>query len=129
MKRCKYALLLIIVVLPLILCSCVEGSYVTRGSVQNNTRSQMYMRYEYFDGYKQTTINVKDGVKTVNIEITSQSGSLDLYIAKDNDIEQAVFREYNIATGSYTAELTEPGKYTVRVNAAAHKGSYKIVWR
>lgn len=88
------------------------------------------MRYDYFDGYKQTTINVKDGVnKTVNIEITSQSGSLDLYIAKDNDIEQAVFREYNIATGSYIATLTESGRYTVRVTATEHKGSYKIVWR
>ncbi|MDD3947352.1 MAG: PPC domain-containing protein [Clostridia bacterium] len=129
MKERKLCILSLFLLLPLLLCSCVTGSFVTRKSVQNNTCSQMSMRYEYFDGYKQRIIKIKDGeTKTMAIEITSESGRLDLYVAKNNEIDNAVFFRENISAGSYTATLAEAGKYTIRVTAVKHKGSYKITW-
>jgi hypothetical protein len=89
----------------------------------------MSMRYDYFNGFKYTIIKVKDGeTKTVDIEITTISGELTVYVAKDNDTTNAVFFEENIAEGSYSVDLTEAGKFTIKVIAAKHKGSFIINW-
>lgn len=89
----------------------------------------MSMRYEYFDGYKYKTIEVEEGeTKTVSISIVSNSGKLIVYVAKDNDINHAQFYRPDIATGEYSVTLREAGKYTVKVIAITHRGSYKITW-
>lgn len=108
---------------------CTTGSGTVLRSVEDNGPSKMSMSYEKFTGYKQTHITVKDEPVVVAVEIETESGILDAYIAIDNDILNTSYLGHDIPTTSFTVTLSEPGYYTVRVDAENHSGSYSFTWK
>ena len=112
-----------------ILAGCTVGSGTVINSTEFNTPTRMSMYYDKFTGYKQTHINVGDsGPVVVAVEILTESGSIDAYIARDNDLSRASYEGHDISTTSFTVTLSEPGDYTLRVNADNHSGGYSFYW-
>ena len=110
-------------------CGCVTGSHYTLMSVENNTTTQMSMKYKKFNGYKQTKIKVqKDQPVEVKVDIESNSGTLDAFIRREDDENDFAFRGSDIKTSSFTVTLTNEGTYILRVDAKKHSGSYKFSW-
>jgi hypothetical protein len=119
----------VLMVLISILGGCTCGSGTVKNGVENNTPTKMSMLYEEFTGYKQTHINVEAGKPVVVVvSIVTEKGSIDAYIARDNDIANSSYQGNDIPTSSFTVTLTEAGKYTVRVDAEKHTGSYSFSW-
>jgi uncharacterized membrane protein len=87
------------------------------------------MLYDEFTGYKQTHIDVGENETIeVVVSIVTEKGSIDAYIAKDNDIANSSYKGHDIPTMTFTVTLSEPGRYTVRVDAEKHTGSYSFSW-
>ncbi len=121
-------ILFIFIILVILLSGCTTGSgTVLRGS-EDNGPSKMSMTYEKFTGHKQTHITVKDEPVTVTVSIVTESGTIDAYIAKDNDVSNASYEGHDIQTRTFTVTLSEPGDYVARVDAKSHSGSYSFSW-
>lgn len=104
------------------------GSFVVRKSIEKNTLTTMSMSYEKFDGYKYRNIKVTEPI-TITISFTTKSGTLNAYIAKDDDKNNAIFNQSNIQTSeNISVEITQSGTYTIKVIGENHSGSYKFVW-
>lgn len=112
-----------------LLTGCTVDSSFVVGAVEKNTSTQMSMSYRKFDGYKQRKFEVKEGAPViVSVEIETESGNLDAYIAKDNSKEDAVYEGHDIPDSSFTVTVSEPGEYTIRVEGEDHSGSYSFSW-
>lgn len=128
MKKCNFKILIILLILLVVGCS--RGSHVVVKGSEINTPTKMSMDYYRFTGYKQTNINVKEG-KTVDvtIDIVTDEGTLDAYIAKSNDKNNCAYEGKDIPTSNFTVRLSEKGRYTIRIDAKKHSGSYSITWQ
>ena len=126
MTNKKY-ILLIIVSTIFLLSGCTYGSFSTLKSVENNTLSMMSMSYERFNGYKATSIKVKEGNPIdVNVDIVSTKGKLDVSITDEKG--HSVYEGKDIPTSSFSVRLDKPGDYKLKVSGEKHSGSYKITW-
>lgn len=124
-----FFLVLILIIPVLVAGGCAIGSGITIGSVEHNTPTKMSMSYDRFDGYRKTTIKVEENRPvTVVVEIRSEKGSLDAYIALDNDKANSAYEGHNIPTSAFTVTLSEPGNYTLRVDANDHTENYSFEW-
>ncbi|QSX05531.1 PPC domain-containing protein [Sedimentibacter sp. zth1] len=127
--KSRFAIFSVMLVLILFLCGCSGGSYITTKSVEKNNANEMSMKYEKFKGYKYYKLKVKEGEEIiVTVDIKTENGKISAYIAKDDDVENAVYRGTNIPTSNFTVSITESGTYTIRVDAVNHKGSYSFKW-
>jgi major membrane immunogen (membrane-anchored lipoprotein) len=129
----KYGSLSLFIVCLMVLISMLGGCTCSSGfiknGVENNTPTKMSMLYEEFTGYKQTHINVEAGKPVeVVVSIVTEKGSIDAYIARDNDIANSSYEGNDIPTSSFTVTLAEAGRYTIRVDAEKHTGSYSFSW-
>jgi len=116
-------------VIMVFLVGCTKSSYVIISGEDNNTSTQMSMTYKQFSGFKETQIKVKDGEEVkVSVEIVSNGGTLDAYIAKDNDESTAVYKGNDIKSSDFTVTLKEAGTYTIRVDGDKHVGGYMFYW-
>ncbi|MDD4924145.1 MAG: hypothetical protein PHF74_04845 [Dehalococcoidales bacterium] len=119
----------VLIVLMSMLSACTVGSGTVKNGVEYNSSTKMAMLYDEFSGYKQTHIDVRQNETVeVVVSIVTEKGSIDAYIAKDNDIANSSYEGHDIPTMSFTVTLSEPGRYTVRVDADKHKGSYSFSW-
>ncbi len=120
------ALLIILISIP---AACTTGSGTVKNGVEYNSSTKMSMLYDEFTGYKQTHIDVGENETIeVVVSIVTEKGSIDAYIAKDNDIANSSYKGHDIPTMTFTVTLSEPGRYTVRVDAEKHTGSYSFSW-
>jgi hypothetical protein len=125
---CISSILSLLVITSLI-SGCTTGSGSTLKSTELNTSTKMSMTYEKFTGYRQTKISVgENNPVTVRVNIVTENGELDAYIAKDNNRESSSYEGNNVPTSSFTVTLSEPGTYTIRVDAKNHSGSYSFTW-
>ena len=125
----KLLLLSLLLVIPVLAGGgCTVGSGVTINSQELNTPTRMSMLYDRFTGHRQTKITVKDEPITVKVNIVTEKGDIDAYIARDNDKAGSVYEGNSIPTSSFTVTLNEPGSYTLRVDANNHTGSYSFFW-
>lgn len=126
----KYHLILSsLFALLLMVTGCTVGSGIQINSVETNLPGKMAMTYDKFSGYKQRDIKVEQGqALTVLVEVVTEKGSIDAYIAKDNDTADCAYEGHDIPTSSFNVTLSEPGEYTIRVDARDHKGSYSFEW-
>lgn len=123
----KLLLLSLLLVIPVLAGGgCTVGSGVTINSQELNTSTRMSMLYDRFTGHRQTKITVKDEPVTVKVNIVTEKGDIDAYIARDNDKAGSVYEGNGITTSSSTVTLNEPGSYTLRVDANNHTGSYSF---
>ena len=117
--------------LPLFLVFVIAGtgcsSYIQIGAVENNTKHEFYGSYYKFSGTKEKSLTVKEGEsKVVTVDIVTKKGSIDVSIYSDKDHKQ--YEGMAIATSNFTVTLSEPGTYTIKLDASDHKGSYKFKW-
>lgn len=123
MKKLILSLLILLMLFGLSGCS---GEY-TLGSIENNTSTKMSMTYHYFRGDKEKKLTVDEGeTLVVSVDIKTESGTLDAYIINEDD--EYIYEGHDIPTSSFTVDLTEAGKYRIKVEAAKHKGSYSFTW-
>lgn len=123
----KKYILLIIVSTIFLLSGCTYGSFSTLKSVEKNTFSMMSMSYERFNGYKATSVKVKEGNPIdVNVVIVSEKGKLNMSIADEDG--HSVYEGKDIPTSSFSVKLHKSGDYKIKVSGEKHSGSYKITW-
>ena len=119
----------IITFIMMLLAGCTKSSYVIISGEDHDTSTQMSMTYKQFSGYKETRIKVKDGEEVkVSVKIVTEGGTLDAYIAKDNNESTAVYTGNDITTSNFTVTLKDAGTYTIRVDGDKHSGSYLFNW-
>ena len=125
----KIISIVIITFIMMLLAGCTKSSYVIISGEDHDTSTQMSMTYEQFSGYKETQVKVKDGEEVkVSVKIATNGGTLDAYIAKDNDESTAVYKGNDIKTSNFTVTLKEAGTYTIRVDGDKHTGGYLFYW-
>lgn len=124
MKKLIYPLML---VLFLGLAGCTKRFTFELGAFENNTSTQMSMSYKKFDGVKDRQLTVKEGESVeINVDIETEDGTLDAYIYNE-ELEYS-YEGKDIETSTFTVTLTEPGEYTIKVEADMHEGSYSFTW-
>lgn len=102
-------------------------SYFLKNCIQEQKNDTVSARYELFRGNRVYTIRVPEGKEyAVQVEITTESGTLGLTIQKDGG--ETVYEGNRLETGSFTVNLRESGTYRVNVRADEHKGSYRFSW-
>lgn len=125
----KHNLIFILSLLILLVAGCSRGYYTVVKASEINTPTKMSMSYYRFTGYKQTNVTVKEGQPVVvTFDIVTEEGNLNAYIAKNNDKSNCSYEGKNIPTSNFTVTLTEKGRYTIRIDAETHSGSYSITW-
>lgn len=123
----KKYILLIIVSTIFLLSGCTYGSFSAIKSFEKNTFSMMSMSYERFNGYKATSVKVKEGNPIdVNVVIVSEKGKLNMSIAGEDG--HSVYEGKDIPTSSFSVKLHKSGDYKIKVSGEKHSGSYKITW-
>lgn len=128
MKKTRLVFALIFI-LMLSLCACSKGSYTVLVGDETNQPTEKAMGYQTFNGYKSYDFAVKEGEEvTIHVSIVTEEGEINAYIAKDNDVKQAVYQGNAIPTSDFTVTIKESGTYTIRVDAKQHKGSYSFTW-
>jgi len=121
--------IVIIMFIMMFLIGCTKSSYVIISGQDNDSSTQMSMTYEQFSGYKETQIKVKDGEEVkVSVKIATAGGTIDAYIAKDNNESTAVYKGNDIKSSNFTVTLKEAGTYTIRVDGDKHTGGYLFNW-
>ena len=109
--------------------SCTKESGVIKNGNELNTPNKMSMIYEKFTGNRESQIKVVEGQPVeVTVNIVTEKGSVDAYIAKDNNRDNSGYEGEDIPTSSFTVILKEEGTYTIRVDAKNHSGSYSFSW-
>ncbi len=129
--RKNYLLIVIVTALLIsILTGCTKGSGIIKNGSELNTSTKMSMMYDEFNGHKETQINVIEGQPVdVTVSFVTEKGSINAYIAKDNNTKKCSYEGHAIPTSSFTVTLKEQGIYTIRVDAKNHSGGYSFSWR
>lgn len=128
MKKTR-TLFALLFVLLLSLSACSKGSYTVVVGDETNQPTEKAMVYQAFSGHKSYEFTVKEGEEiTINVSVVTEEGEISAYIAKDNDVEQAVYEGTAIPTSDFTVTIKESGTYVIRVDAKQHKGSYSFTW-
>jgi len=117
--------------LPLLLVFIIAfagcSSYIQIGAVEKSTKHEFSGSYYKFSGFKKKSLTVKEGETiVVAVDIVTKKGSIDVSIYSDKDNKQ--YDGKDIATSNFTVTLSEPGTYTIKLDASDHKGSYKFKW-
>ena len=124
MKRNLIYPLILIAILGL--CGCSK-SQLTIGSMETNTMNKTSMSYLLFTGSKEKKLTVNENEPlTVSVDIETEEGSLDVSIY--NEAGEYSYEGHDIETSTFTVTLSEAGKYTIKVEADEHKGSYSFTW-
>ena len=112
-----------------IVTGCTMGSGMIKNGNELNTSTKMSMVYNEFTGYKETQIKVVEGQPVeVNVSIVTEKGTINAYIAKDNNKNNSSYEGRSIPTSYFTVTLKEQGVYTIRVDAKKYSGSYSFSW-
>ncbi len=126
MKKILLPLLLLI----FIFTACTSGSYTTLMSIENSTDTSFNNTYEFFNGYKQRSVNLESG-DIITLDITSNDGALNIYITKESDSDsedEVIFSKSEVETGSFEIEIQADGRYTLKAEANEHSGAYSFSW-
>lgn len=121
----KAILILLIFALCVSAAACVSN-YTVMGCVTKETGSSFSADYALFRGTKTYTVRVKNAPVILVADITTESGELDVSVAKKGG--PAIYSQTNITTSRLTVPLNEAGVYSVVLTARSHKGSYRFDW-
>ena len=129
MRKYYFIIIMVIAISMSIVTGCTKGTGMIKNGNELNTPTKMSMVYEKFTGSRVSQIKVVEGQPVeVNISIVTEKGSIDAYIAKDNNRDNSSYEGEDIPTSSFTVTLEEEGTYTIRVDAKNHSGSYSFSW-
>ncbi len=123
----KILISFILVLFAISVCGCTVSSGVSLNMTENNSSHQMTASYSKYSGYKKTFITVKSGkTKKVNVSVVTKKGDISLKIT--NDDGKLIYQGDKMSTSDFVVNLDEAGKYTVKVEAKKHSGSFDINW-
>ncbi len=118
---------LLIPLILLLLIGLTGCSNISIGSVQNNTSHKMSASYFLYSGMKKKELTVKDGETVeIAIKITTKKGKIDAFIYDENG--EYLYKGEDIQEEASSVTLTEPGDYTIEVDADNHRGSFSFTW-
>lgn len=110
-----------------LLAGCTVSSGTAIKMTEDNNSHRMSATYSKFNGYKKTTLKLKnDEEKTVNVDIETTKGEIDLTITHEDGT--VAYEGDNLETSTFEVNLDKEGKYTIRIDADDHSGSYDINW-
>jgi hypothetical protein len=88
------------------------------------------MTYEEFDGSKEYSFQIKGNQKhIISISVVTETGSINVWIAKDGDSKNAVYERNDIQMSSFAITIHEAGKYIIHLDANSHHGNYLFTWK
>lgn len=123
----KIFTVLILVIFAISVCGCTVSSGVSLNMTEKNSSHQMKASYSKYSGYKKTFITVKSGeTKKVNVSVVTKKGDISLKIT--NDDGKVFYEGDKMNTSDFIVNLDEAGKYTIKVEAEKHSGSFDINW-
>lgn len=127
MKYIKIRKRLIALCLSAVLLSGCGADYVTIGSLENCSSAGASMTYRKFDGVKEYQLETSENARDIQVDVETESGSLDAYIVKDGgEKSDAVYEGEDIPSSSFTVTVPEAGTYRIHLRAENHKGSYSF---
>lgn len=110
----------------LLLSTACSGGYSVQNPHTVPMMNGMGMRYSKFNGKKSEIIIAPWENAQLNVEVVTESGTLAIAVARDDDRDNPINRWDNIPTSQFTIPLPETGAYYVWVEAKDHKGSFWI---
>ena len=122
----KRFLAILLLVSTLLLTGCEFTSSTKLMCVSKSTTTSFSMSYAKFSGTEKHTLRTKSDAPVVMATIESESGTLKVTILDEN--KAVVYEQDALETGVYTITLPGRGKYTVRMDAQDHVGSYHFEW-
>lgn len=121
MKKAGLLFLLLLALLGLGGCSFQFGYS------GNNSTHEMSGSYYKFSGDKDKEITLEEGeTLDILVDIVTKEGIIDVSIMDDNEVY--IYEGNDLQTTSFTVTLSEPGEYTLKVEAKDHKGSFSLTW-
>lgn len=123
----RFLILLIALLMTLSLAGCSGGSYKTKICTEQNTNNSMQATYSDFEGYKFTSIKLKNGDElNLNVNVTTKEGNLKIILIDENGNE--LFKTENPKEQvAQTIKINKDGTYKIKVQGK-HQGSYNIAW-
>ena len=108
-------------------CTATKGSYAFVNSKENSGNGFWAITYDSFNGYKQRTIKRSDdGSNILTIEIVTESGTLDVSITDDSGA--SVYSGVELNTSTFEVPVNSGEKYTIKLEAVDHIGSFSVKW-
>ena len=99
------------------------------GVWSNQAGAHWNASYIELNGYKQRRVSLKEGTHTFTIEITTESGELNLSITGQDGTEY--YKGSKLPTSTFEVQVdiaAAKDKLTLRVDAEGHSGGFKIKW-
>ena len=123
----KILTVFILIFFAISVCGCTVSSGVSLNMTEKSSSHQMTASYSKFSGYKKTFITIKSGeTKKVNVSVVTKKGDISLKIT--NKDGKVFYQGDKMDTSNFVVKLDEPGKYTIKVEAEKHSGSFDINW-
>lgn len=123
----KKIIISITFILLLGLVGCSRNFTFRLLAFETNTSTKMSMTHYRLHGVKEKKLTVKEGEPLeIKVDIETKDGTLNAYIY-NKDMEYS-YEGKDIPTSSFTVTLTEPGEYTLKLEADKHSGSYSFTW-
>ncbi len=121
MKKLACGILILLLAVCSFGCIRTKGSYRVTCCVSNQTKDAFYMEYETFDGEK-SYIFTTDKEATLSVNFVTKSGKLDCKITDSDGNEY--YKGSDVETSEFEVVLGGAGKYTVKLTAKKHSGSF-----
>lgn len=116
------------IMILLVASGCTTGSGYTILSYENNSSTSMQMSYEKFTGTRETSFKVKkDKEIEARVSIVTEAGSISLSVT-DEEGNSEYQSDHMTDSQMFVVNLTEAGRYKIKVESTDHKGSYRINW-
>lgn len=122
----KLLLLSVLIVMVFGMGGCSRSCSFELASIEHNTSGRMDASYALLSGTKEKDFNVGDETITINVDIVTKKGSINVYII--NEDGEYSYEGHDLPTSDFTVTLQDSGKYTIKVEADKHKGSYSFEW-
>lgn len=101
-------------------------SYSARWKVETSWTDRWNVSYSYLNGFRQRSISLGEGTHTFTIEITTESGEINLSITGKDGAEY--LKETALPTSTFEVQVEGKERVTIRIDAVKHDGGYKIRW-
>ena len=128
MNKHIYCILMVLLLTCLLVTGCSSmGSFSMKNSTESSTNNSWVTSYDKFNGYQERTIKLDtEQSHNCSIKIVTNSGKLSLSITDADGVE--CYREDDLQTSSFEVQLKDSDKFTIRLDAKNHSGSFNIVW-
>lgn len=104
--------------------SSVNNNFEGKEIVEDSTSSSYSIEYEQLSGTVEREVKISGS--SVNVNVVSESGKADLYITDENgDIK---YQGNRIDSISFVLNCEKNKKYSIKIIAENHKGSFSFEW-